>query len=534
VNGYFVLVLHTHLPYVNHPNHELYLEERWYVEAVLESYVPLLMMFDRLQEKKVPFKVTISLSPPLLEMFRNATLTEKVKNYAQRLVELCEKEMTRASTQQERDLARFYRERFLGCLNYLSSVNGNLANGFRRHAQLGNVQLITCNATHGFLPLMRHQPFAVDAQIKVGVETFKRHFDFEPKGMWLAECGYYSGLDELLKKYDMEFFFVDSHALWYADEKPYFDVYRPIMTPSGVFAFARDPESSEQVWSATMGYPGDGRYREFYRDLGFDRDYDYIEPYIDKSGVRVNVGVKYHRITSRETPLDKKELYNREEALFAANEHALDFLNKKLIQINKLTSVFNQPPVIVAPFDTELFGHWWFEGPEFLENFFIEASKCKQIKFATPSEIIEKFDSFQIVTPADSSWGNGGYFDTWLNGRNDWIQLHLVEIRDRMKRLAETYFEEKDPLKVRVLNQMLRELLLAESSDWPFIMTTGTNVQYAVNRIKTHVKRFLDLETQLVKDNIDGEFLARLEQEDDVFPWIDYRSYAAFQTGKEG
>jgi len=301
-----------------------------------------------------------------------------------------------------------------------------------------------------------------------------------------------------------------------------------------VFAFARDPESSEQVWSATTGYPGDGRYREFYRDLGFDRDYEYIKPYIDKSGVRVNVGVKYHRITSRETPLDKKELYNREEAFFAANEHALDFLNKKLIQINKLTSVFNQPPVIVAPFDTELFGHWWFEGPEFLENFFIEASKCKQIKFATPSEIIEKFDSFQIVTPADSSWGNGGYFDTWLNGRNDWIQLHLVEIRDRMKKLAEKYVEEKDLLKVRVLNQMLRELLLAESSDWPFIMTTGTNVQYAVNRIKTHVKRFLDLETQLVKDNIDEEFLARLEQEDDVFPWIDYRSYAAFQTGKEG
>ncbi|WP_041077987.1 glycoside hydrolase family 57 protein [Thermotoga caldifontis] len=534
MNGYFVLVLHSHLPYVNHPNHDLYLEERWYVEAVLESYIPLLMMFDRLQERKVPFKITVSLSPTLLEMFRNTVLNEKLKNYTQKLVELCEKEQERVKTHQEKELANFYRERFLSCLSYLESVGGNLAKGFKKHAESGNIELITCNATHGFLPLMRHQPFAVEAQIAVGVETFAQHFGFKPKGVWLAECGYYSGLDEVLKKYGLGFFFVDSHAFWYADERPYFDVYRPIMTPSGVFAFARDPDSSEQVWSATTGYPGDGRYREFYRDLGFDGDYEYVRPYIDKSGVRVNVGIKYHRITSKETPLDKKCLYSREDAMTAAREHAIDFLNKKLAQVNTLIETFNQPPVIVAPFDTELFGHWWFEGPEFLENFFVEASKQKQLKFATPSEIIERFDSYQVLTPADSSWGNGGYFDTWLNGKNDWIQPHLVEIRDRMKRLAETYFEERDPLKVRVLNQMLRELLLAEASDWPFIITTGTSVEYAVNRIKTHVKRFLDLEQQLVKDNIDGQQLARLEQEDNVFASIDYRLYAGSHIGKEG
>lgn len=534
MTGYFVLVLHTHLPYVNHPNHELYLEERWYTEAVLECYIPLLMMFDRLQEKKIPFKVTISISPPLLEMFRNDILNEKVKNYTQKLVELCDKETGKVNSQLERDLVNFYRERFLSCLSYMESVNGGLIEGFKKHAESGHVQLITCNATHGFLPLMRYQPCAVGAQVSLGVEAFKQYFGFSPKGMWLAECGYYKDLDEILRKHGVEFFFVDSHAFWYADERPKYDVYRPVMTPSGVFAFARDPESSEQVWSASTGYPGDGRYREFYRDIGFDRDYEYIKPYIDPSGVRTNVGIKYHKITTKGTPLDRKELYNREQALAAAREHAIDFLNKKIAQISRLIDLFGQSPVIVAPFDTELFGHWWFEGPEFLENFFIEAAKHRIIRFATPSEVIEKFDTYQIITPADSSWGSGGYFETWLNGKNDWIQLHLVEIRDRMKKLAETYFEEKDSLKVRILNQMLRELLLAESSDWPFIMTTGTSVEYAVNRIKTHVKRFLDLEDQLVRDNINEEFLARLEKEDDIFPWLDYRAYASSQSRKEG
>lgn len=534
MNGYFVLVLHTHLPYVNHPNHKLYLEERWYTEAVLECYIPLLLVFDRLREKKVPFKVTVSISPPLLEMFRNDVLNEKVKDYTRKLLELCDKELTKVNTQREKDLVSFYRERFLSCLSYLESVNGKLMEGFKKHAESGHIQLITCNATHGFLPLARYQPFAVNAQVALGVEAFKQHFGFYPKGMWLAECGYYAGLDEILKKHGVEFFFVDSHAFWYADERPKYGVYRPIMTPSGVFAFARDPESSEQVWSASTGYPGDGRYREFYRDIGFDRDYEYIKPYIDPSGVRTNVGIKYHRITTKETPLERKEFYDREQALVAAHEHAVDFLNKKIAQISKLIDVFGQPPVIVAPFDTELFGHWWFEGPEFLENFFVEAAKHKTIKFVTPSELIEKFDTYQVITPADTSWGNGGYFDTWLNGKNDWIHLHLIEIRDRMKKLAENYFEEKNPLKVRALNQMLRELLLAESSDWPFIMTTGTSVEYAVNRIKTHVKRFLDLESQLVRDNIDEEFLTRIEREDDIFPWVDYRVYAGSQPRKEG
>ncbi len=525
MTGYFCLVLHSHLPYVHHPEHDTFLEERWFFEALIESYIPLLMTFDKLAKDNIPFRATISLTPPLLEMTRTNGLTDKFISHMNKLIELTDKEISRAQNQEEKDLASFYKDRLEQVFDYYRNLNYDLANGFAKYAKEGYLDLITCSATHAFLPLMQHQPTAVDAQIGIGVRTFKERLGFAPKGIWLAECGYFQGLDDFLKRHGLEFFFVDSHGFWYADERPKYGVYRPIMTPSGVFAFARDPESSEQVWSATTGYPGDYRYREFYRDIGFDREFDYIKPYIDPSGVRVNTGIKYYKITSKEIPLDQKKMYNREEALCAVKEHAMDFLNKKLTQVEKLYNAFKQPPVIVAPFDTELFGHWWFEGPEFIEYFFREVAKNRSLRLATASEVLEKFDTFQILTPASSSWGSGGYNETWLNGQNDWIYLHMNELHDRMTKIAKENVNETNPLKIRVLNQMLRELLLLQSSDWAFILTTRTSVEYAVNRIKTHVKRFLDLESQFLSNNIDEGYLSKIEQMDAIFPWIDYRVY---------
>ncbi len=523
MTGYFCLVLHTHLPYIHHPEYETFLEERWFFEAVHETYIPILMVFDRLAERNIPFKVTMSLTPPLLEMMKENSLCEKFVRHTKGLIELCEKELAHVKTKEEKQLAEFYKDRFENNLQYYEKLSRDLVKGFEKHSKSGRVQLITCNATHAYLPLLQHDPRSVDIQIKVGVESFKKSVGHSPNGIWLAECGYYPGLDETLAKYGLKFFFVDSHALWYADEKPKYGVYRPVMTPSGVFAFARDPESSEQVWSAALGYPGDSRYREFYRDIGFDRDYEYIKPYVDPSGVRVNTGIKYYKITSKELPLKEKQFYNRAEALQAVEDHAADFLAKKIAQVERLHNIFGEPPVIVAPFDTELFGHWWFEGPEFIESFFTKMAQSRVLKPLTAFEATEKFDSYQILTPAESSWGNGGYHETWLNGKNDWVQIHIKELSERLHKHIDKYMDETDSLKIRVLNQMFREVLLLQSSDWQFIITTGTSVEYAVNRIKTHVKRFLDLENQLLEDNISEDYLKKLESTDAIFPWLNFK-----------
>lgn len=521
MRGKILLVLHAHLPYVHHPEYGSFLEERWLFEAITETYIPLLMIFEEMKN----FRLTMSFTPPLLEMLKTKDLQEKYRRHMEKLIELSKKEVevTRNEDSRKHKMARYYLEHFQRVLGVFESFGGDIVEGFKKYQREGRLEIITCNATHAFLPLYQMYPRIVDVQLNVAVRNYKKHFGKEPRGIWLAECGYFEGLEAFLSKHGLEYFFVDSHAFWFADEQPRYGVYRPVMTPSGVFAFARDPESSEQIWSSTVGYPGDPRYREFYRDVGFDREYDYIRDYIDPSGVRVNTGIKYHKITSKSLDLSQKDYYDIDEAMEAVEEHARDFLRKKEKQVERLIEVMGVEPVIVAPFDAELFGHWWFEGVFFLKRFMELTFESKVLKLATPSEVLDTLDEVQVVTPASSSWGAGGYYDVWLNGKNDWIYFHVHEMGEKILELAEKYKDSCDPLTERVLNQMLRELLLAQSSDWAFIMTTGTSVEYAVNRVRTHVKRFLDLYEQLFKGKINEKVLEYYEWVDAIFPELDFR-----------
>lgn len=527
--GQIMLVLHAHLPYVHHPEYTFFLEEQWLFEAITETYIPILRMFRNLEKDKVPAKLTMSITPPLMEMLANTDLQYKYEKRLEKLIELSKKEVQRTERENptKHKMAQYYLSEFEDTLYIFKDVyQRNILNGFKEYMSKGYIDIITCNATHGYLPFMEQYPQAIRAQLEQAVKTYERHMGVKPRGIWLAECAYFPGLDKYLAEYSLEYFFVDSHGLWYADERPKYGVYRPVITPNNVFAFARDPESSEQVWSAQIGYPGDSRYREFYRDIGFDREYDYIRPYIDPSGVRTNTGIKYHKITSKETPLDGKDFYDVDDANGVAHEHARDFLRKKESQVEYLLNIFEGlEPIVVAPFDAELFGHWWYEGPLFLEYFMREAANSQKLRVVRACDVADWIEKVQILTPAASSWGANGYNEVWLNGTNDWIYLHLHEIVERMTDMAKRYVEEKDPLKVRVLNQMVRELLLAQSSDWAFIMTTRTSVDYAVNRTKTHIKRFLDLYDMLNSGNIDVGELQRLEYVDDIFPDADYKMY---------
>ncbi len=527
-SGYILLVLHAHLPYVRHPEHEEFLEERWLFEAMFETYIPLLKMFKRLEGDGVNFKLTMSITPPLMEMLTSEDLMAKFRRHMEKLIELAQKEIERTAGEDPRKhkMANYYLNDFRETLQVFDSYGGNILNGFREYMEKEKIEILTCNATHGYLPLMEIHPYAVRAQVKIGVDTYRRHMGRDPRGIWLAECAYYPGLDNILAEYGLEYFFVDSHAFWYADERPHYGVYRPIITPSEVFAFARDPESSELVWSADVGYPGDGRYREFYRDIGFDREYEYIKPYIDKSGVRVNTGIKYHRITSKSVPLSDKDLYDIDMAMEAVREHAEDFLRKKEAQTENLKALFGGvEPIIVAPFDAELFGHWWYEGVLFLEEFFRRAAGS-DLRVATAGEIIDRLDTVQIVTPAASSWGANGYNEVWLNGKTDWIYPHQHEMEEKMREVAMNV-DENNPVMVRVARQMARELLLMQSSDWAFIITTGTSVEYAINRIREHARRFLDLYSMYKSGQIAEDRLSYYEWVDAIFPDLDYRVFAS-------
>jgi 1,4-alpha-glucan branching enzyme len=526
VQGYLSIHLHAHLPFVRHPEHADFLEEDWLYEAITETYLPLLRVFDRLAADEVPWRISMTLSPTLVAMLRDELLVERYARRLDRLCELADREVHRTRHDPTfHGLARHYRSEF-GELRHLyqDRYRRDLVGAFRRLEEAGHLELVTCGATHAFLPLLQMYPEAVRAQVAVAAASHRRHFGRNPAGIWLPECGYHPGVEELLAAQDIRYFFVDTHGLTDAAPRPRHGPWAPVFTPAGPAAFARDAESSRQVWSAEQGYPGDAEYREFYRDIGWDLDWEYVKPWIQPNGQRRNVGIKYHRITGK-TP--HKEPYDPVRARERAAVHAGDFLVHRQRQVERLAGAMGDvPPVVVSPYDAELFGHWWYEGPQFLE-FLVRkvAFDQKVFRLATPGDYLRENPEQQLGTPPLCSWGAGGYAGVWLDGSNDWIYRHLHKAAERMIALARDY-PEPEALARRALNQAARELLLAQSSDWAFIMKTGTMVDYAIRRTREHVMRFTRLHDQIRAGRIDETWLDRVESRDNIFPELDYRTYS--------
>jgi 1,4-alpha-glucan branching enzyme len=426
-------------------------------------------------------------------------------------------------------LALFYRHRFATAhRHYVERYRRNLIKPFRSLSERGFLEPIASCATHGYLPLMALHPPAVRAQMHVGVQAFTRAFGRPPVGFWLPECGYHPGHDAFLKAQGVRYFLTDAHGVLFGSPRPRYGVYAPTVCPSGVAAFGRDLESSKSVWSAEEGYPGDLDYREFYRDIGCDLEYDYVRPYLGGDGARLATGIKYYRITGK---TDDKQPYDPDRALEKAAQHAGNFMFNREQQVAYLRAHMDRPPLIVSPYDAELFGHWWFEGPDWLELLIRKIhTEQRTIALTTPSDYLREWPRNQVVEPTMSSWGHQGYNDVWLNGSNDWIYRHLHHMAERMTRLADQHAgatAHPDGLRARALNQMARELLLAQSSDWAFILKTQTHTAYAYRRLQAHLARFLSLEDDVASGRLDEGRLADLEAKDNLFPFVDYRVYAS-------
>ena len=224
---------------------------------------------------------------------------------------------------------------------------------------------------------------------------------------------------------------------------------------------SRDFDSSRQVWSKHEGYPGDPRYRDFYRDIGFDLEFDYVKPHLPSPEHRGFTGIKYFRITGGTAD---KQVYDAAAAQQAAAGHAQHFLEARVAQIERLAGLMDRPPLVLAPYDAELFGHWWHEGPEFLD-LLVRKTCCDQKTFSllTPGEYLQRQPTNQIARPSASSWGEHGYWGVWLNETNEWIYPHLHIAQERMTELARR-FTQPEAVQRRALNQAGRELLLAQAS----------------------------------------------------------------------
>ncbi len=523
--GSLAFVLHAHLPFVRHPEHEDSLEENWLYEAITETYVPLLLVMERLVEEDVDFRLTFSLTPTLVSMLLDPFLQSRYLGRLERLMELAEREVLRTRREAAfHSVALMYQTRLSAVHDaFTRRYRGNLIRGFLRLQKRGKIEIIASAATHAFLPLLSFSDQAVRAQIRIGVDHFREIFGRKPRGFWLPECGFYPGVDALLREQGIRYTVVETHGITRARPRPRYGIYAPLYCPSGVAVFGRDPESSKQVWSSREGYPGDYDYREFYRDIAYDLDPRYVGPYIHRDGIRVDTGFKYYRITGKAA---HKDVYVPELAARKAELHAANFMFNRQKEIEHFASVMDRRPLVVAPYDAELFGHWWFEGPLWLDHLIRKIDTQKTMRLVTLSEYLERYPLNQVATPSASSWGNKGFNETWCNSNNDWVVRHLHQALLTMEKLSSDH-PGASGLTKRALNQAARELLLAQASDWAFMINSGAMKGYATRRIKTHLLRLIRLKKEIEEGTIDRKRLSAVESTDNIFPALDYRKFVS-------
>lgn len=549
---YLSLTLHAHLPYVvNHGTWPHGLE--WLHEAAAETYLPLLRMLRRLEHDAIVPAFNIDFSPVLLEQLTHPVFLIEFPDYLQRKIQYAREDeayFTQAGELHYASVARFWQETYEAAARDFVSLQGNLVGEFRRLAEAGMIDLLTCGATHGYDPLLGSDE-CVRAQIRVAVQTHRRHFGSAPKGIWLPECGYRPqgywqasvaptgedkpypgffriGIEQALAESGLHFFFVDAHlvdgsnrfAFPYTgsgfasevtrspehtagDEKLY-QAYG--VEGSTTAIFPRDPRTGFQVWSGDSGYPGDAVYLDFHKK-------------------RWPGGHRYWRVTGPAIDLADKVPYEPAIALARTQEHAQHFvaLVQRSLQEAGLTQ---KAPILSALFDAELFGHWWFEGVFFLEHVArLVACGAAGVQSTSAAAYLKRHPPAELIRMPEGSWGAGGDNRVWLNADTSWTYARLYEAEHDLRELC-TVGEWRDgALGERILKQLCRELLLLEASDWQFLITTGAARDYAERRFSEHAEYFaqlrevwkhFDRERQISPEQ---EYQLRtLEERDSLFP----------------
>ncbi|MBW2732722.1 MAG: DUF1957 domain-containing protein [Deltaproteobacteria bacterium] len=522
--GSLAMVLHAHLPFVRHPELDLSLEEGWLFEALCETYLPLLDALWRLRDEGCDYTLTLALSPPLLAMWCDESLQQRFEQHLAGRLALLSREQTRtAGDQGLQEVLAHYAEQLGRVEEIWRTLDGDISGAFAALQTQGYLELMTCAATHAHLPLLSSDD-ARWAQISIAVEQHQRFFGVAPRGIWLPECAYEKGIDVLLARAGLRHFVLESHAIEHARPQPEAGTSRPIFcAESGVAAFGRDPQAAEQVWSRESGYPGDPVYRDFYRDIGFDLPREALGPLVPEDGPRRFTGFKYHRITGG---AERKAIYHPLVAAQRARQHAQHFLAARQQQ---LQGGDHQANLVVAPYDAELFGHWWHEGVTWLEEVLRQASTTRHApQLVTLAGYLNAHPTQHVAQPSGSSWGEGGYHAYWLHESNRWIYPELHQATDRLVAALRHLMACDGPelMQERAAAQATRELLLAQASDWAFMMRADSAADYARRRVRQHLDQTNALCQDLEQGTIDVTRLEVLESRDNLFPDLDWRALA--------
>lgn len=506
--GYLILHLHAHLPYIADPVNfrsgdtwrpQGYPQE-WYPEAVRETYLPLLDLFETLLEEGVDFKMSMDISPPLVAMMKSQRHAADTLEYLERLIQLAKLEVERTVREEPHyhKPARMHLRHLTRCRDLFLRYRGDLAEGFKRFQDLGHLEISTCIGTHPMLPFWTSVPSAIRGQALAAADYHLKVFGRPSLGCWLPECAYTPGIEPYLEEAGFRYFFTEAITVLRGDAPAEFGVNAPTyLKGHNLAAFPRDPETGTQVWSGDEGYPGDSDYLEFHIRGG---------PF------------KYNRITSRTS--DYKQPYNPEWAERKAASHAGHFVFCRNARFEYLRKVMWKKPMVAAPYDAELFGHHWFEGPRFLYYMFKKLHFDQNIsELSTPSAYLAANPTGQDLYLSTSSWGEKGTFEKWIRGDTCWMYRHIHEAARAYEALA--HVESSNPLFQRALQQAGRQLMLAMSSDLPFVISNGHFIDRMKEQFFSAIRDFWTLHQELRRGQITESRLRRLELETCLFPDLD-------------
>jgi 1,4-alpha-glucan branching enzyme len=558
--GAFSLVLHTHLPYCRRAGRWPHGEE-WLHEALAETYIPLLNALYDLWEQGTPVKLTINLTPILVEQLADADVKANLETFVEREMQAAREDIARFAEAGETHLhalASFYLEFYEHIkASFVQRFGRDVVGAFRRLQDAGYVEIITCAATHGYLPLLSRDS-SIYGQLKTAVSSYERHFGRPPNAIWLPECAYRPakqdqegewrpGLEEFLAGLGLCCFFVETKTILgsralatesqdlplgpYGEAEkryrvamgqgsvsagttyaPYFVAGRDgNLTEPPVAVIGRNERTGMQVWAAAWGYPGDPAYREFHR-----KD--------DRSGLQ------YWRVTAPNVDLGAKGLYDPRRAADKVAQHAQHFAQLVAELLLEHHARTGEVGLISSNYDTELFGHWWFEGIDWIKQMLATLAANETVDLTTARDFLAQHPPRESMALTEGSWGAGGTHWTWDNPETHWMWEPIHRAERQMEALVAQY-PQAGPDAMAALNQAARELLLLESSDWPFLVTTGQAGEYATRRFRSHIERFERLATLLRQGDVaEAQALAKeLYQLDKVFPDIDYRWFAARQ-----
>jgi len=558
--GSFCLVLHSHLPYVLRHGTWPHGED-WLYEAAAETYLPLLALIDECQFLNAAPKMTVGLTPVLLEQLAHDDFKRGFVEYLHGRIAQAradKKEFESWGHGHLQYLASRWDDIFSKLLAQFNDIGRDIPKAFAQRRQAGLIDVLTSAATHGYLPLL-YEDSCIRGQFRAGMASSKRILGFAPGGAWLPECAYRPagpwhppinwaskqnriGIEYLAGDEGITHFFVEQHLIrdarsewvnngghWQkvdwseADKYPsrgWRSVHEPFLSgsdglgPGSVAVLARDIEVCEQVWSGTIGYPAKGTYLEFHKRHGARR------------------GLRYWKITGKGVDLGQKDIYYPDDvqgSIFQDAQHFCDSIKRRLWDYHNQTG---RHGVVVASFDSELFGHWWFEGLTFLRDVVLTLNASSDVDLQTTSEFLAAHPPDKSVSMYSGSWGESGDHRVWTNDKVNWmwdIEYRCEALFGRM-----TYdlpWRTDDNIK-RVLEKAGRELLLLQASDWQFIISRGQAIDYGIKRFIQHVSRFetlIDLCDRLANKTISLDSLNEVERHeimdadihDVIFPNID-------------